>query len=104
MDQVDIAYRLVRRIKQALGWRDFLIVLIATISAVVSTVAVNVYFRYRIEPTLPISNKQFCLTDQHGRCRATLEMQADDSPCLVLRDSDLKQRTSLCLNSEGVPR
>jgi len=104
MDLVDIAYRLLRRIKQALGRRDFQIVLIATSSAVLSAIAVNVYFLYRIEPALSMSSKQFCLTDQHGRCRASLEMQEDDSPCLVLRDSGLEQRTSLCLNSEGVPR
>ena len=105
MDLVDIAYRLLRRIKQALGRRDFQIVLIAISSAVLSAIAVNVYFLYRIEPAVfSMNSKQFCLTDQHGRCRASLEMQEDDSPCLVLRDSGLEQRTSLCLNSEGVPR
>ena len=104
MDRVDIAYRILRKIQQALGRRDFTIVLIAVVSAVMSTIAMNLYFLYRVEPTLAISAKQFCLTDRRGRCRASLEVQADDSPCFVLLDRDLDKRTSLCLNSEGVPQ
>jgi hypothetical protein len=104
MNPVDFAYWLLRNIQQALGRRDFIIVLIAAVSAVVSTVAVNVYFLYRFEPTMTMNAKEFCLTDRHGHCRASLEMQADDSPCLVLLDRDLDKRTSLCLNSEGVPQ
>jgi hypothetical protein len=102
MDKVDIAYRVLQKIKEALGRRNFIIVVIAAVTALISTLAVNVYFLYRYEPTMTMNAKEFCLSDSSGHCRASLEMQADDSPCLVLLDRDLDKRTSLCLNSEGV--
>ena len=97
-----LVYRLLGWARQTIGTRNFIIVLISATTALVSAVGVNVYFLYRIEPTLTINTKQLCVTDRAGRCRASLEMQADDSPCLVLLDRDLKDRASLCLNSEGV--
>lgn len=52
MDLVDITYQSLRRIKQVRGRRDFIIVAVAAVCAGVSTLAVNIYFLYRFEPTM----------------------------------------------------
>jgi len=52
VDLVDITYQSLRRIKQVRGRRDFIIVAVAAVCAGVSTLAVNIYFLYRFEPTM----------------------------------------------------